>query len=85
MTLSITVFWKDQNQNPQCRSFSSGLDADPLGGALKFTEAQRQAGFSHVVMSTENSDSVGKPGVKAFDGFQADGVTPYDWMKRRTQ
>jgi hypothetical protein len=81
MGLHIKVYWTDKNHTPQSNTFSSLLDADPLGLALKLTQEKRNAGMTHVVMSTENSDQVGKPGVDAVE----DGKTPdgeiYDWSK----
>lgn len=64
------------------------LGSHELTEALHFCEAlrlQRREGapLSMICMASEDSNSVGEQGVKAFDGFQADGVTPYDWKKRR--
>lgn len=81
--LNICVFWLDQNGDPQKRSFSSSLDKDPLGDALKFSNAKRAEGGRHVVMSTENSDQVGQMGVDSIvDGKTPDGHD-YTWKKRR--
>lgn len=86
--MSIIVFWIQETPTemfpnfaePKCRGFT----AAQLTEALAFTQEKRnEAGCHHVSLCSENPDSVGKPGVKAFDGFQADGVTPYDWKKRR--
>jgi len=84
MNLNITVFWLDANLNPQCRSFSSALDKDPLGDALKFSNEKRQeAGVRHVCISTENSEQVGQMGVDSIiDGKTPDGQE-YTWRKRR--
>ena len=83
MSLNICVFWLDQNGDPQKRSFMSSMDEDPMGQALKFCQEQRTAGARHVVMSTENSDQVGKPGVDSIvDGKTPDGHD-YTWKKRR--
>lgn len=53
-----------------------GDATETLGPALQKTQELRQQGYRHVVLSTENSMSVGKPGV--------DVVGPdYNWKKRR--
>jgi hypothetical protein len=61
---------------------------DELSDALRFCEHLRKLRkeghpYKMICMASEDPNSVGEPGVKAFDGFQADGVTPYDWKKRR--
>jgi hypothetical protein len=51
--------------------------------AMKRMEELRKEGMTHVSMSTELADSVGKPGVDSVkDGKTPDGVE-YDWKKRR--
>jgi len=66
----------------QSRSFSSMLDTDPMGGALKLMEVKRKEGMRHVSMSVENSDSVGQPGVDSIvDGKTPDGHA-YEWSKQ---
>lgn len=82
MGLHIKVYWTDpKTSEPKSNTFSSMLDTDPLGLALKLTQQKRDEGMTHVVMSTENSDQVGKPGVDAVvDGKTPDGEI-YDWSK----
>jgi hypothetical protein len=75
----------EQVSTPKFRLFGS----DELTQALKFCEELRARRRDHghklsfIGMQSEDPNSVGEQGVKAFDGFQADGVTPYDWKKRR--
>lgn len=58
---------------PRSKVFSS----TEMGAALKWMENLRKDGMLHVVMSSENPDSVGKPGVDSIvDGKTPDGV-PY--------
>jgi hypothetical protein len=58
---------------------------DQMTGALAFCKEMRDAGNTHVSMSIENPNSVGKPGVDSIvDGKTPDGHD-YTWMKRRTQ
>lgn len=72
--MSIAVFWLDADGKPQVELLAVG----DLLGALKLTEAKRKEGLRHVVLSSENPDSVGQKGVsdKLPEG--------YDWTKRRT-
>ena len=73
------VYWTSTSAGviPLFVDFTKGRMAD----ALRFTEGLRKdqrdgKGISHVVMSCENPDSVGNPGV--------DVTGPeYDWKKRR--
>jgi hypothetical protein len=86
--MSIIVYWIQETPSemfpsmsePKCKTF----EASQLTEALAFTQKMRnEVGVHHVSLCSENPDNVGKPGVLAFVGFQADGVTPYDWKKRR--
>jgi hypothetical protein len=53
--------------------------------ALPTADSLRRAGKLHVIISTNFSDSVTKPGVDSVeDGKTPDGVE-YTWMKRRSQ
>lgn len=85
--MSIIVYWitKPSGEGmfpgltePKCRSFNS----DELTVALNFCQEQRTAGFQHVSLSSENPNSVGKPGVDTV----ANGKTPdghdYTWSKQ---
>jgi hypothetical protein len=54
-----------------------------LGPALARTEQVRQLGFTHVCISTEDPNSVGKPGVASVEGGKTPDGEPYDWRKRR--
>ena len=84
MNLNICVFWLDQHGNPNKRSFSTGLNADPLSESLTFANAKRKEdGVSHVAMSTVNNEQVGSMGVDSIvDGKTPDGHD-YTWKKRR--
>jgi hypothetical protein len=76
--MSIVVFWLSQGQ-----PFVEHFEDTQLLAALSFAEgkrkekdAQGQALNNHVVMNSELSDSVGKPGVS--DELPAD----YSWTKQ---
>lgn len=87
--MSYAVFWL---QRP------SGDDLDPpistcgfrvfddheMLEALSFANSKRkEAGASHVTMSSSDPNQVGEMGVdNVINGFLPDG-TPYDWRKRR--
>jgi len=76
--MSIVVFWlQDGAKHLTFKDLE-------LVEALAFCQRQRnEPGVSHVSLSSENPDSVGKPGV---DSVQ-DGLLPngegYGWKKRR--
>ena len=75
--VSIIVFW--------LRTDGTAGHADVtekgLTFALSYAENQRKLGARHVTISTENSDSVGKPGVDTLvDGKTPDGHD-YEWSK----
>lgn len=56
-------------------------NVETLSEALRHTEGFRKLGMTFVTMVSENSDSVGKPGVDSVvDGKTPDGVA-YDWNK----
>lgn len=51
--------------------------------ALKRLEVLRRLGKTHAIISTEDPNSVGLPGVDSVEnGLTPDGQ-PYDWRKRR--
>lgn len=77
--MGFMVYWTDANGNPGARLFDELIISD----ALKFSETQRKAGMQFVTMTSELSNSVGKPGVDSVEnGKTPDGQT-YSWMKRR--
>jgi hypothetical protein len=86
--MSYVVFWIEASKSeifpsmsqPMCRQF----DADKMTEALAFTQEKRgDPCASHVTLSSENPDSVGRPGVHAVeDGRLPDG-SAYGWKKRR--
>jgi hypothetical protein len=56
---------------------------DEMSKALDRMQHLRTISATHVCMSVDNPDSVGKPGVDSIvDGKCPDGVA-YDWKKRR--
>lgn len=72
--LSSIVYYLDGSE-PKSITFE-GDAVTTLGPALQKVQELRNLGYRHVVLSTENSMSVGKPGV--------DVVGPdYNWKKRR--
>lgn len=51
--------------------------------ALKRTEVLRRLGYTHVVISTDDPNRVGKPGVDSVENGQTPDGYAYDWRKRR--
>lgn len=86
--MSIVVYWLDpqiDHLRLEDRARARSFKAEELLAALKFCEDLRGAGISHVSLSSENPNSVGKPGVDSIvDGKTPDGQE-YTWMKRRAQ
>lgn len=76
--MSIVVFWMAAPGISASETFND----NELSAALTLTQIKRNEGKRHVCISSELSDSVGKPGVDAVkDGRLPDGHT-YDWDKR---
>jgi hypothetical protein len=77
--MSIVVFWLFEGK-PHHQPFTDLQ----LSEALNFANAWRQdPAISHVTISSELSNSVGKAGVTSVeDGKTPDGH-PYEWKKRR--
>lgn len=71
------VYWTDKDGKPDAEEFSD------LTIALKVSHSLRNDGFEHVVISSQVTNSVGKPGVDSV----IDGVLPngdvYEWKMRR--
>lgn len=67
------------NTEPKCQSFKT----IELSEALVFCNLKRkEAGVSHVVLSSVNDDQVGQMGVETVaDGKTPDGQ-PYEWSKQ---
>lgn len=81
--MSIVVFWlHDSASHDTVSEFKIFGDLE-LMDALSFCQHLRNGGGRHVTLSSENPNSIGKPGV---DSIQ-DGKTPdghdYTWKKRR--
>lgn len=76
--MSIAVFFLNFTHEPSCHTFAD----DEFILALRHCEFLRKKGMTHVVMSTELGDQVGKPGVDAVvDGKTPDGHD-YEWSKQ---
>jgi hypothetical protein len=74
------IYWTEV-QNEVAMPASKEFPSNEMGPALTFSEslrARRRAGeeISHIVMSSENPNSVGQAGVGVTD-------SSYDWKKRR--
>ena len=72
------VYWTDKDGKPDAEEFSD------LTQALKVSHSLRNDGFEYVVLSSQVTNSVGKPGVDSIiDGVLPDGNI-YEWKMRRT-
>ena len=77
--MSIVVFWIDEHE--QKTSHKKFTDAE-LSLALKTAEDRRKSGYSHVCISSEMDNQVGKSGVSSVeDGKTPDGLD-YEWSKQ---
>ena len=79
-TPGFMVYWTEAHYGARSQLFTMAQMSESLNF---MAELRKRDGVEFVTFIQQNPDSVGKPGVAAFDGFQADGVTPYDWKKRR--
>lgn len=80
--ISTAVFYLDTEGAPRVILLESA-PGDVLGPALRRVEDLRASGARHVCISSENAQSVGKPGVTSVeDGKMPDG-SDYGWTKRR--
>ena len=84
--MSIVVFWIETYETDSLglvtESYFKEFGETELSQALAFAEKQRKDGRKHVIISTELSASVGKPGVNAVvDGKTPDGHD-YEWSKK---
>jgi hypothetical protein len=76
----FVVYWIDSREkvkHPKCKEF----ELREMSKALEWMESLRKiqrevGGISHIVMSSENPNSVGLPGVDVTDAS-------YNWKKRR--
>lgn len=74
----IVVFWLE-DCSPHCTSFHDDLG---LPAVLKFVEEKRKTdGVRHVVISSEMTESVGKPGVTSVEEGKLPDGQPYLWTK----
>ena len=80
--ISTVVFYLDSHGVVQAILFEDEPGA-VLAPALAQAEALRRAGMRHVCISSENPDSVGKPGVSAVEGGKTPDGRHYGWTKRR--
>jgi hypothetical protein len=81
-TISTAVYYLDDVGASQVILFE-GAPGDVLGPALKQVEQLRREGKRHVCISSENMQSVGKPGVAAVEGGKMPDGSDYGWTKRR--
>lgn len=82
--MSILVYYMNPDSGSQY-SFPSAehFSDDQLLPALARCEVLRTLGRSHVCISSELGDSIGKPGVTSIkDGKTPDGHT-YEWSKKQ--
>jgi hypothetical protein len=77
--MSIVVYHLTEDGQPAAKHFNS----QQLGIALSHCETLRKQGARHVTLSSEHSDSVGKPGVTAVEEGKTPDGQDYDWKKRR--
>lgn len=81
--MSIVVFWLHDSASHGTITEHKEFGDLELTDALSFCQRLRNGGARHVTLSSENPNSIGKPGV---DSIQ-DGKTPdghdYTWKKRR--
>lgn len=70
------VYWMEVNPHGDAIPVNMEFKDVELSLAIKFMENLRKNSLHHVVMSSENPNSVGKPGVAETD-------STYDWKKRR--
>lgn len=54
-----------------------------LSEALRFAEACRKSGFTHVSICTELANSVGKPGVSSVENGKTPDGHDYEWTKKQ--
>ena len=72
------VYWTDELGNPQAEEF------DCIDIALSTAKNLRDDGrFTHVTMSCENPDLVGKQGVDSIENGLLPNGDKYTWKKRR--
>jgi hypothetical protein len=75
--MSIVVYWMEEVGVPAHKMF----DQSELTQALQCSEGKRREGKRHVCISSELSDSVGKPGVMAVEGRTLPDGSAYEWSK----
>jgi hypothetical protein len=72
------VYWTDRDGQPNAEEY------DDMLLALQVSNSLRNDGFRFVTLVSENSNSVGRPGVDSVvDGVLPDGNV-YEWKMRRT-
>jgi len=77
--MTIMVFWVDPNEDgaPFCAEFGENL----LTQALECTEQRRKEGMTHVCISSQQSNSVGQPGVASIENGKTPDGHAYEWSK----
>ncbi len=83
-TMSIVLYYHtpdpgSQDLFPTAEYFGS----TELLPALARAENLRKMGKTHVVLSNEDANSIGKPGVSSVEGGKLPSGESYDWRKRR--
>lgn len=81
--MSIVVYWLEHGVSQGTQANHRTFNDKELSLALKYCEdlRKRGAGVSHVTMSSELSDMVGKAGVDAIQGRKTPSGEDYDWSK----
>jgi hypothetical protein len=81
--MSIVVYWLHDSATIGTVTEHKEFTELQLTDALAFCQRLRNGGARHVCLSSENPNSVGKPGVDSVqDGRTPDGHE-YGWKKRR--
>lgn len=81
MISGYMVFWVD-NAGPKCQYFGDNEMSDALA---YMNQLRQNEDNQFVTFASQNTNSIGKPGVDSIvDGMLPDG-SKYTWMKRRSQ
>ena len=75
MHTTFKIYWSDALNHPHAQ------DCAQLTDALALTEEKRKAGMRFVTMVSENSHSVGQPGVATVANGKLPDGHEYDWSK----
>lgn len=75
--MGICVYWRNDDKTADVAEFSS----KEMTAALTFCQEKRREGKTHVCISSELEESVGKPGVDEVVGGVLPSGEKYDWDK----